>query len=260
MWRKFRRGIAASAVALAMLLAGAAQPARAEDGDTISGPIVDLGLIAWDIYKSGTASPDQIVKFVRLVTGVLTDMENEVNAHADGIQAAEVLRQANSVRIEMLDYESIRDNEFYIGDFAAKVLGYAQNASGKYGAVDSRKAKDQIGLGGQVLYPITLTARTDAGLRNGLSEINADYRQLNQRIVAELEPTCTRAGDPDPIPGQILATYTCTAANGETAVATEFKVGDTWYSGPVDLPSLKLQAARNSSWAAAKRILAGQGN
>ncbi|WP_432973904.1 hypothetical protein [Dactylosporangium sp. CA-233914] len=256
MWSRLIRGIAASAVALAMLLTGTAQPARA-DADGISSPIVDAALIAWNIYKSGNATPEQIVEFVRIVTGALTDLENEVIEHADGIEAAEVLGQAISVRIDMLDYHNFRDNEIILESFAMEVGRYAQNASSKYRVV-GKKAKDQIGLAAQMLYPITLAARTDAGWTGGLSDIEAAYRQLNQKIVADLEPTCKSFSNPDPIPGQILIRHECQAANGETAEAYDFKVGDTWHSGPVNLENLKLEAARNSSWAAAKHILAGQ--
>lgn len=264
MWSRLTRGIAASVIALAMLLTGTAQPAQADgegDGDGgISSPIVDAALIAWNIYKAGgRASPDQIVQFVRLVTGALGQMENEVIVHADGIEAAEVLGQAISVRIDMLDYHNLRDNEIVLEQFALEVGRYAQNANSKYQAVRSDKAKDQIGLGAQALYPITLTARTDAGWTGGLSAIEAQFRTLNQRIVADLEPKCTRHSDPDPIPGQINVTYECVAANGEKSYGHDFKVGDTWHSGPVDLNQLKIEAAKNSSWLAAKRILAGQG-
>lgn len=257
MWRRFLRGIAASAVAVAMLLTGTAPPARAS-ADGISSPIVDAALIAWNIYKSGGATPEQIVEFVRIVTGALTNLEDEVIEHADGIEAAEVLGHAASIRIDMLDYHNFRDNEIILESFAMEVGRYAQNANNKYQAV-GKKAKDQIGLGAQVLYPITLTARTDAGWTGGLSAIETAYRALNQKIVADLEPTCTRFSDPEPIPGQINIRYECTAANGEKANGHDYKVGGTWHSGPVDLENLKLEAAKNSSWAAAKRILAGQG-
>ncbi|MGI5150158.1 hypothetical protein ACQEVC_28070 [Plantactinospora sp. CA-294935] len=257
MWRRLIRGIAAPAVALAMLLTGTAQPARA-NADGISGPIVDASLIAWNIYRSGGATPEQIVEFVRIVTGALTGLQNEVNEHIDGIEAAEVLGHAASVKIDMLDYHNFRDNEILLEMFAMEVGRYAQNASNKYEAVGV-KAKDQIGLGAQVLYPILLAARTDAGWTGGLSDIAAAYRQLNQKIVADLEPTCTRVSDPEPIPGRIYVRHECTAANGEKASAVDHKVGDTWHSGPVNLENLKLEAAKDSSWAAAKRILAGQG-
>ncbi|ROT27179.1 hypothetical protein [Micromonospora sp. HM5-17] len=258
MGRKLVRGIAAVAVASAMLLPGAAQPARADTDGGISDPIVDAALIAWNVYRSGGATPEQIVEFVRIVTGALTGLENEVIAHVDGIEAAEVLGQAAAVRIDMLDYHAIRDNEILLETFALDVGHYAQNAASKYEVV-GRKAKDQIGLAAQVLYPITLTARTDAGWTGGLSEIEARYRDLNRAIVADLEPTCRSFSDPEPIPGQIFIRYECEAANGEKAYGIDHMVGNTWHSGPVNLEELKLEAARNSSWAAARRILAGQG-
>lgn len=257
MWRKRLCGIAAPAVALAMLLTGPAQPAQA-NADGISDSIVDAALIGWNIYRSGTATPEQIVEFVRIVTGAVGDLENEVKDHIDGLEAREVLSHASRARKDMLNYEYIRDNEITVEVFAMQVGQYAENANYKYGAV-GRKAKDQIGLGAQVLYPILLAVRTDIGWTNGLDEDEAAYRQLNQRIVADLEPRCTRVSDPEPIPGRIYVRHECEAANGEKAVAIDHKVGDTWHSGPVDLDNLKLEAARNSSWSAARRILAGQG-
>lgn len=252
------RGIAASALALAVTLPGAAPPAQAEGDGGISDEIIDAALTAIRIYRAGGSTPDDVVLLVRQVLAAISGVENEVVGHIDGNEASTVLAYAREVSREMRDYAQIRDNEILLYEFGRDLNGYSAYAYEKYRFVSSHTAKDQIGLAAQAIFSVTLVVREDAGATNGLAQIEADYVDLNRRIVAELKPVCTaRPGELDDHPMIDDVEYECVAANGEKAYGHDYRVGDRWISGPVDVEALRLESAINSSWAVAKEVLEG---
>ncbi len=252
--RRLRKGIVAATLAVAMLLTGTTQPARADDGAADS--VVDLALLAWNVYKAGTITPDQAVQFVRLLTGAVSEMENEVVNHIDDLQARDVMRDLRDVRMDLADYQAARDDEDWVELYIRLSLtGFAANAYEKYYAVGNDKAKDQIALAGQGLYSTLLALTTDAGLTSAKAIAQRDFRKLLGDIVRDLEPKCRSISPPDNPPGTINVLHECTAANGETASKLDLYSGGTWHSGPVDLNDLKARAAKNSAWLAAKHTL-----
>jgi hypothetical protein len=257
MRRTLRRGIVAAAVALAMLLSGAAPPARA-NADGASQDVVDLGLLAYQVFKARGITPEQVAKLVQLVLGAVSATEVAVKDHIDGIEAATVLSHLRDVSYTMAEYRVLRDNEIWRETYPSRVGGYAANAFEKYHAVQSRVAKDQIGLAGQSLYSTLLSVATDAGLTNMMAKADADYVRLMQDIVRDLEPTCTAVPAPDNTPLNKVITHTCKAANGAEVVKLEIIQGGV-VTRAVDVPALKLEAAKDSAWRAAKETLAQKG-
>jgi hypothetical protein len=255
-----------AAVALMVLVSAALQPTRAyaEDGGddgNVSGSVINVAFTAFRIFRNRSMSAEDVEKLMREVLGAVTKVQNEVVGHIDGIEAATVIGNAQDASYNMQDYPVIRDDEEMRWEFAQKLGGYATNAHAKYGAVSSKKAKDQIGLAANTIYPVTLVVRQDAGLTASLPGFEADYRDLNQRIVHDLEPTCTARVAPDTPLFISEVTYTCTAANGETASDTQIlnEQSGQWIAGPVNLEALKVESAINSAWVVAKEILQQQG-
>ena len=247
--RRLRKGIVAVALAVTMILTGTAQPARA---DGAADKVVDLALLAWNIYKSNAVTPDQAVKFARLLIGAFAETENAVIGHIDGIEARDVMGHLRSVSYALADYDVSREDNDWVQLYVRLTLaGYAGNAYEKYHGVSSTKAKDQIGLAGQSIYSALLTLATDAGLPSARATAEADYRQLMTDIVKDLEPACGAVRVHGSSPPQYV--HTCTAANGEKAT----KVTGDQTLDPADLESLKATAAKDSAWLAAKRTLAG---
>jgi hypothetical protein len=255
------RGIAASALALAVSLPGAASPARAASDPSVSDQLFDAASAGWRIYRAGTVTPDDFIDFARLLTVALAGMQDAVIGQIDGHEAATVLAHARAVGREMANLELILQNEVLLWRLAMDLNGYAANAYEKYQSVasDSKKAKDQIGLAAHVIFPATLTVRKEVRAFEGLAEIEADYQRLNRWIVNELEPVCTQVpGELDPHPLYYEVDHECTAANGKKVTAKDYKVGDRWVHGPVNVDALKLEAAAESSWATAKKLLENQ--
>ncbi|BCJ52178.1 hypothetical protein Asp14428_36530 [Actinoplanes sp. NBRC 14428] len=250
--RRLRQGVAAVILAATMLLTGTAQPARAADG--AADKVVDLALLAWNVYKAGAITPEQAVQFVRLLTGAISETENAVISHIDSIEAREVMGHLRSISYGMADYEAIRENEVWLAEYVRQTLsGYAGNAFEKYRGVSSVKAKDQIALAAQSIYPTLLTVATDAGMPAALARAEADYRELMGDIVKDLEPRCTYVQVHGSNPPHYL--HECTAVNGEKSS----KVFDTTQPSAADLYDLKAKAAKDSAWLAARRTLDGVG-
>ena len=130
----------ASAVALAMLLSGTAQPARA-NADGASKSVTELALLAYQVSKARGFTPEQIAQFVQLVLGAVSATDVAIKDHIDGIEASDVLGHLRRVSYDMAEYEVLRENEIWREMYPWTAAGYATNAFEKYHAVQSRVAK-----------------------------------------------------------------------------------------------------------------------
>jgi hypothetical protein len=258
MWRTLRRGIVASAVALAMLLSGTAPPAHA-NADGASRNVTELALLAYQVFKARGLTPEQVAQLVQLVLGAVSATDVAIRDHIDGLEASDVLGNLRRVSYDMAEYQVMRENEIWREMYPWTVAGYATHAFEKYYAVRSRVAKDQIGLAGQSLYSTLLSVATDAGLNNLVGRADADYVTFMRDIVRDLEPTCTHVPAPDNTPRDRTVTHTCTAANGNQVIKYEIVRGGVLISGPPDEATHKIEAARDSAWLAAKETLATKG-
>ncbi|HEX6685967.1 MAG TPA: hypothetical protein VF062_24535 [Candidatus Limnocylindrales bacterium] len=253
---------ASAALALTVVVSGALVPTRApaDDGGA-SGPVITVVFTAFRIFRNRSMSAEDVEKLVREILGAVSAVQNETIGQIDGLEAATVIGNAQATSYDMLDYPVIRDDEEMRWETAQRLGGYATNAYAKYGAVITKKAKDQIGLAANTIYPATLVVRQDAGLTASLPSYEADYRDLNRRIVADLVPTCTSQVANDTPLFITEVRYECVAANGDRALDYQIRNDQTgqWIVGPVDLEALKDRAAINSSWLVAKRVLQQQG-
>ncbi|GID30322.1 hypothetical protein [Paractinoplanes brasiliensis] len=247
-----RRGIAASAVALAMLLTGTAQPARAADG--LTDDLFNAAVIGTDIGRSGRVTPEQALQLIRIVGRILGVMESEVRTQADGLVAANILSRVVSVQDDWRNYEVIRQDELGAGLFAQRVNEILNDAVHYYPEVSTR-AKDQLALSAQAVYSIVQAARADAGYTEGAGAIEGRFRSLMLKVVDDLRPRCTPINaNPEPVPGEISTIWECVAVDGRKATAHERIVNGEYVEGPVDLHKVRMEAARASSWAAAYRV------
>jgi hypothetical protein len=251
--------LAAMALALAVAVPGTARPALAEDDGGVSDQVIDLVFTALRIFSNGGPSLADVERLVRETVGAVNGVKTETLGQIDGFAAGVVIGQAENAANTMEDYTIIRQDELMLWDFGQTLGQYADNASAMYGSVLSRKAKDQIGLAANTIYPVALVVRKEAGAINSLPTYERKYRELNQRIVAELEPTCiSQVTDGTPLFISEVH-FTCTAANGD--VAHDYQVRNEmtgqWLVPQVDLNQLKREAAINSSWVVAKEVLEG---
>lgn len=247
------RGLAAAVLALAILLPGTGTPAHAAGS---SDTIVKVVFSVYRLLDGGLSSSD-VEQLILEAIGAVDDAEAEVIAHIDALQAAEIKAAARSASIQFADYEVFRENIFVLWPYMSDVSGSAALAYESVRTVTDPRAADQIGHAANVLYPIAMLAAEDAGMAGTRAGLMEDFEETNEYILDELEPTCTSRESTSPPDHISEVRVTCTAANGDTAGATQIRNLATgeWLLGPVDVGDLKEAAAADSSWMVAKQVL-----
>lgn len=240
-------------LALGVAVPGSVQPAQAAD---ISSPVITLTFTALRIARGGL-SADQIEALVREVVGLAVQARNEVISHIDGHVAARALGEMDAFTIEFTNYGQFRNDQRWVRNLASRVISSASVDKRELDATQDKKAADAIGHALNVKYAMAEVAATDAGYNpESKALLRQRYIQANEAILQKLEPAC-QVTFTENDPYLYTKTWQCTAANGETATATESlnKVTGQWTSPPVNLDDLKLASAVNSSWKVAKTIL-----
>jgi hypothetical protein len=257
MRRRFLRGLVAAGLAVAIGTAGTVQPARADvPGDVTfppAGPTVSLFFTIWRLIHNPSSS--EVEALVQLAVGAVNDAENQIISHMDALEAARATADARSLGREFLNYPVIRQS------WAIYTLASNANRAAALDYEDLKKingaAADEIGHAAELLYPIAMAAAQDAGWTEAArAALRNEYRQVNELMVQKLEPTCSPIfTDNDAY--TYTKTWQCTAADGNSATATESlnKVTGQWISPPVNVDQLKVDAAVHSSWLTAVRVL-----
>ncbi|TDC81831.1 hypothetical protein E1193_13665 [Micromonospora sp. KC606] len=253
MRRRLVRGLIATLLAVGVAVPSSVQPARAQD---ISGPVITLVFTALKISREGL-SADQIEALVREVVGLVGQARNEVISHIDGHVAARALGEMDGFAIEYANYEQFRHDRRWVRNLASRIITSASVDKRELDATQDDKAADAIGHALNVKYAMAETAARDAGYTpESRKLLRQRYIEANEKIVQRLEPKCEPTWTENDA-YWYSKTWLCTAANGETATATEAlnKVTGQWTRPQVNVEDLKLAAAVNSSWKVAKTTL-----
>ena len=253
MRRRLVRGLIAALLAVGVTVPGSVQPARAAD---VSGPVITLTFTALRIARGGW-SADEIETLVREVVGLAVQARNEVISHIDGHVAARALGEMDAFTIEFTNYAQFRHDQRWVRNLASRVISSASVDKRELDATQDDKAADAVGHALNVKYAMAEVAATDAGYNpESRNLLRQRYIQANEAILQKLEPECQPTFTENDA-YWYSKTWQCTAANGETATATETlnKVTGQWIRPPVVVDDLKLAAAVNSSWKVAKTIL-----
>ncbi|MFC0530990.1 hypothetical protein [Phytohabitans kaempferiae] len=240
-------------MAVGVAVPGSVQPARAAD---ISSPVITLTFTALRIARGGL-SAGEIETLVREVVGLVVQARNEVISHIDGHVAARALGEMDAFTIEFTNYAQFRNDPRWVRNLASRVISSASVDKRELDATQDKKAADAIGHALNVKYAMAEVAATDAGYNaESRNLLRQRYIQANEAILQKLEPAC-QVTFTDNDAYLYTKTWQCTAANGETATATETlnKVTGQWINPPVNVDDLKIAAAVNSSWKVAKTIL-----
>ena len=253
MRRRLVRGLIATLLAVGVAVPSSVQPARAQD---VSGSVISLVFTALRIARGGLTQAE-VEALVQQVVGLVGQARNEVISHIDGHVAARALGEMDGFAIEYANYEQFRHDQRWVRNLASRIITSASVDKRELDATQDGKAADAIGHALNVKYAMAEVAARDAGYTpESRNLLRQRYIQANEKIVEKLEPKC------DPIWTENDAywyskTWLCTAANGETAIATESlnKVTGEWTSPQVSVDDLKLAAAVNSSWKVAKETL-----
>ncbi|BCB89342.1 hypothetical protein [Phytohabitans suffuscus] len=266
MRKRLLSGVVAAVMATTVGGAGIAEPARA-DGGTVPcefigrcpppGPTVIFASAAMSLYWALARNVAEAIiqalvgEAARLVIGA----RDEVVLRQEQSEARVSVAEANRMASDYANYPVLRQ-DWNLFRFAGDVY---QSASRDYEFMDddftNRAAADQIGYALNVKYPIAITAAEDSGLDQAtLNSWNQEYIRANELILQKLAPACASRVT-DPTTAIVEITYTCTAANGDTAVAVERYVNGRLDTPAVDLNQLKAESAIHSSWLTAVHML-----
>jgi hypothetical protein len=256
MRRRLLRRLVAVSLAAAIGTMGAAPPARADvPGDVTlppAGPTVELFFTIWNLTHGPSAG--DVERLVQLAVGAVTDAEDQIIVHMDALEAARAKGEARALGTEFLNYPVIRQS------WAIYSLASRANTSAGLDYEDLRqlsdRAADQVGHAAEVVYPIAMASAEDAAWTEAAkADLRNRYRQTIELIAQKLEPKCSVIFAEDD-PYAYTKTWQCTAADGNSAVTTEHlnKLTGEWIH-PVSIDQLKVNAAVNSSWLTAVRIL-----
>jgi hypothetical protein len=253
MRRRLARGLTAALLAVAVVLPGSARPAQAYTVDELK-KIIDLANGAVTLVKSvlgGLLAGDQLHSAVQQIVAAVEAAKTEIISHIDAIATAEVQACARHHVIEFAD----------IDRFTPDVLqGWAQDATGCATLADStlrvvvdKAAADNLGFALNVIGPIALAARAEAGFRTfGLM---TTLRGGNETIVVKLAPACRLTITPTPVIGLTVHNYTCQEYNGDTAAASALYHGATPVNKPINESQVQAEAAQHTTRAVATAVL-----
>ncbi|GAB1690849.1 hypothetical protein [Krasilnikovia sp. M28-CT-15] len=245
------RGLAASILALTVILPGTAQPAQAADGVAIK--LFDV-LSALGRLRAGKASGADLKPFIQLAISAVTTSQNEVIKHIDAIVAAEVKAAADSASTEFTDIEGIIDDELGLEQWTRDVARAGRKGAGLLTLVD-RPSAEQIAQAVIQLYQIALVGADFVGSRPYLIAVMREYVAANRQMIETLEPDCKWINTKT-FPGGYQRDYRCVAANNVDEVTkSEQVIGGRYYLGPVNIDAVKLEAGQKSSWIVAKEYL-----
>jgi hypothetical protein len=250
-----RHGLVAAALAVALAVSTTGVPASASADGGGAKKLIDLTVAIINLVKSRGSSPEAIRELLVAAIDAVTTAKNDVIDHIDEQQAALAKGRARGASIEFMDFDAIAADPELLMEWTFKVAQYGHDAKAQLPVVNKRAA-DQLGAAIVILYNTAMTGADRAGLRRSYNLIVAEFIGAMQTISTDLAPVCTSWVMPDPWPVENTIVK-CTAANGEEATSTQSYdwVRNEWLVPEVDVEALKKQAAVNSSWATAVRIL-----
>jgi hypothetical protein len=249
---KFRRfggrsaTTAIAAMTAAVVVAANPMPAQAVDPATIVG----AAMKAYEAYQKlaggALTLDDATTKIINAVNAAKTD----IMRHTDRLATAEVRACTTSAVINVADIAALSPDGRQL--FALNATDCVTLAQSLLSTVSSLAAVDELGFAVNVVGPISLLARTSAGLMTG--GLRSSLISADNTVLARLKPSCHDtplwgdAGPGQPVEVQIV----CTAYNGDRgydSVVLRIKRGQP-------LPPIDHTSASNDAVAATSYPLA----
>lgn len=234
------RGLTAALVAVAVILPVSAQPAQAIPQVVID-KVKDLAEDAIiDLIKNavlGGGGPSEIEQAVQQIVAAIEASQTVILNHIDQVTAAQVRACA---RHHVIEFEDIAlFNQTTLQRWAQDATGCAVLAESQIQAgVTSKLAIDRIGFALNVVGPIALAARVEAGFSTtGLMDVIDDG---NRALITKLKPACTFTplwGDAAPGFGPVEVIVRCTAYDGNVASGHIIVFGER--GRPLHIPESK---------------------
>ncbi|MBE1491859.1 hypothetical protein [Plantactinospora soyae] len=244
------RGIAMTALAVVVLLPGAATPVQATTGQAIK----KVGEVAFRLFldaRQGDLTEQQLIQALQEFVAVVGEAEDAILTHLDAVASAPWVGAAEHAILEVPSLPLLTEDALL--DYALEVALHARQAKSVFDAVDSDSEADHLGFAVYSLYSVGLEARVAAGL--GTSTYMPNFRTAMQAIVDRLKPRCTsREGDMDYHPSIYHVVHTCTTPHGPRTFQ-DYQVSGEWREGPWTGATLEAAAGAGTSWEVARDAL-----
>jgi hypothetical protein len=251
MRRRLLQGIAAAALAIAVVVPGTAQPAQAIDLATIK-KYIDIARSAYNQIKSllDGGSESEIQAAVRQIIAAIEASKTEILSHVDALASAPARACARHHVIEFNDIEQFSPST--LQTWAQDVTGCVTLIESLIDVVDDKAQVDLLGLALNSTGPIALAARVKAGFST--SGVFSVLRDGNLTLIDKLAPVCTRTTVREPGAPVVEIQYSCVAYNGDTGFGLQVcrRNGCT---APINEAAVQDQATRGTSRAVAREVL-----
>jgi hypothetical protein len=242
MFKNVRRGLAAGALAVAVLLPGSAQPAQAVDPATIT-TVINVARQAYGLWKEFQGGDKALEQATQQIIAAIEGAKTAILSRVDLLAAADARACSRHAVIELADINAFD---------AATMRTWAQNVTGCVTLIDSlastvtdQSAIDQLGFAVNALGPIALVARARAGFST--QALTSVLIGTNNTVAAKIDPPCVRQQIASHSGFRITVRMTCTAGNGDSAFQDwTGRIFDS-VNFVFDTPRLKTEASRNTS-------------
>lgn len=247
MKRAFARMAAATTLSLSVLVAGTAQPAQAVDPVTTA-QVITAAVKAYEAWKSGQ-NTEQIVK-------AINEAKTAIIAHADALAAADAKACTRHAIIESADVHLLSKD--VLTSWAQQVTHCVTLIDSLLDVVVDKPTLNQLGLALGSVGPLALATRRQAGLST--AGVQSMLIEAHTTVEAKAAPDChnTREEKFSRILGEgawrVHYKWGCTAAdNTKVANYVILKLEDP--APAIDIPAIRAQVGRNTSWKLAQQVL-----
>jgi len=256
---KALRRVTLAAMATILLVVGAAQPARADDGDGGDPDWIQYVELGVDLWKSinekaaGGFDPVEIAQLILELKDALNGVKTDLFEHVDALALADIRTGAKFAvdNVRMLDLPQTQG--YYVGQVAFA----AANSYEKLTTFSSDAARDTVAR----VMITEYSALIPGEIKVGYAPSYGPYRQALDHIIANVKPDCTETFEPK----VGTTSYTC-SFDGDTIVGKqrpgsngelEHSYGGTlWFEGPLDFGVVEDVIMEGTARDLAKRALA----
>lgn len=212
------RGIAAVAVAVAMILGVAAPPARAADDDIKGYTDIAVGILSSLISKleDKNMGPAEVLDLIRELSGAVDGVKVDVVSRLDAEVVARLQGQVDAA----LSKVDLLSNPFFAAVATNDAINTAREARRMINVVSADNDVDAVGRAMITAYTIVIVGRERLGATEASrKQTIADYQQALLELIGRMAPRCTPTAD-----GKVGTYYYTCEYNGKT-VRGELGVG-----------------------------------
>jgi hypothetical protein len=239
----------------ALLATGVAVPATAQAAN--ANPITVISAInsVYSLYNNFLGGGLTLSQAVDQIKATIAQAQTAIVDEIDLVAAADVKSCAQAAVINYANIDLLTTDN--LQQFAFDLTNCVTLANSLLPSLTDKAAVDEVGFALQTVAPLALTANAKAGFSTAalrttiINASNTDISQLfpNCRTITIVE----RDDLGRPVSTEVQ--YSCTAYNGDSAMASQFFYRGQPVTPPVDEVAVQDEATRNTSRAVAQTAL-----